>query len=86
MPQWLPHSLPIGSEKVRGNRRVDCALAFYKFAFFDLAYCPSNHCGVLVAALHEEPLGNVEDLLDRRLRVLIACHGTSILIVTINIP
>ena len=24
MPQWLPHSLPIGSERVRGNRRVDC--------------------------------------------------------------
>ena len=56
------------------------------FAFFDLAYCPSDHRGVLVAALHEVPLGNVEDLLDRRLRVLIACHGTSILIITINIP
>ena len=62
------------------------SLAFYKFAFFDLAYCPSDHRGVLVAALHEEPLGNVEDLLDRHLRVLIACHGTSILIITINIP
>ena len=24
MPQWLPHSLPIGSERVWGNRRVDC--------------------------------------------------------------
>ena len=45
------------------------------FAFFDLAYCPSDHRGVLVAALHEEPLGNVENLLDRLLRVLIACHG-----------
>ena len=56
------------------------------FAFFDLAYCPSDHRGALVAALHEEPLGNVDDLLDRRLRILIACHGTSILIVTINIP
>lgn len=56
------------------------------FAFFDLAYCPSDHRGVLVAALHEEPLGNVEDLLDRRLRVLIACYGTSILIITINKP
>lgn len=45
------------------------------FAFFDLAYCSSDHRGVLVAALHEEPLGNVENLLDRLLRVLIACHG-----------
>lgn len=43
--------------------------------FFGLAYCPSDHRGVLVAALHEEPLGNVENLLDRLLRVLIACHG-----------
>lgn len=33
------------------------------------------HRGVLVAALHKGPLGNVEDLLDRLLRVLIACHG-----------
>ena len=33
------------------------------------------HRGVLVAALHKGPLGYVEDLLDRRLRVLIACHG-----------
>lgn len=30
---------------------------------------------MLVAALHEEPLGNVENLLDRLLRALIACHG-----------
>lgn len=45
------------------------------FACFDLAYCSSDHRGVLVAALHEEPLGNVENLLDRLLRVLIACHG-----------
>lgn len=45
------------------------------FAFFDLAYCSSDHHGVLVAALHEEPLGNIENLLDRLLRVLIACHG-----------
>ena len=45
------------------------------FAFFDLAYCSSDHRGVLVAALHEEPLGNVDNLLDRLLRVLIACHG-----------
>ena len=45
------------------------------FSFFDLAYCSSDHRGVLVAALHEEPLGNVENLLDRLLRVLIACHG-----------
>lgn len=45
------------------------------FAFFDLAYCSSDHRGVLVAALHEEPLGNVENLLDRLLRVLIACRG-----------
>lgn len=35
----------------------------------------SDHRGVLVAALHEEPLGNVENILDRLLRVLIACHG-----------
>ena len=41
---------------------------------FDLAYCSSDHRGVLVAALREEPLGNVENLLDRLLRVLIACH------------
>ena len=33
------------------------------------------HRSVLVAALHKGPLGNVEDLLDRLLRVLIACHG-----------
>lgn len=33
------------------------------------------HRGVLVAALHKGPFGNVEDLLDRLLRVLIACHG-----------
>ena len=39
------------------------------FAFFDLAYCSSDHRGVLVAALHEEPLGNVEDLLDVAERV-----------------
>ena len=45
------------------------------FAFFGLAYCSSDHRGVLVAALHEEPLGNVENLLDRLLRVLIARHG-----------
>lgn len=45
------------------------------FAFFGLAHCSSDHRGVLVAALHEEPLGNVENLLDRLLRVLIACHG-----------
>lgn len=45
------------------------------FAFFGLAYCSSDHRGVLVATLHEEPLGNVENLLDRLLRVLIACHG-----------
>lgn len=45
------------------------------FAFFDLAYCSSDHRGVLAAALHEEPLGNVENLLDRLLRVLIACRG-----------
>ena len=45
------------------------------FVFFDLAYCSSDHRGVLVAALHEEPLGNVENLLDRLLRALIACHG-----------
>ena len=45
------------------------------FAFFDLAYCFSDRRGVLVAALHEEPLGNIENLLDRLLRVLIACHG-----------
>lgn len=44
-------------------------------AYFDLAYCSSDHRGVLVAALHEEPLDNVENLLDRLLRVLIACHG-----------
>ena len=42
---------------------------------FGLAYCSSDYRGVLVAALHEEPLGNVENLLDRLLRVLIACHG-----------
>ena len=30
------------------------------FAFFDLAYCSSDHRGVLVAALHEESLGDVE--------------------------
>ena len=46
-----------------------------ELAYFDLAYCSSDHRGVLVAALHEEPLGNVENLLDRLLRVLIACHG-----------
>lgn len=45
------------------------------FAFFDLVYCSSDHRGVLVAALHEEPLGNVENLLDRLLRVLIARRG-----------
>ena len=45
------------------------------FALFDLAYCSSDHRGVLVAALYEKPLGNVENLLDRLLRVLIACHG-----------
>lgn len=44
-------------------------------AFFDLAHCSSNHRGVLVSALHEEPLGNVENLLGRLLRALIACHG-----------
>lgn len=33
------------------------------------------HRGVLVVALHKGPLGNVEDLLDRRLRVLIARRG-----------
>ena len=46
-----------------------------ELAYFDLAYCSSDHRGVLVAARHEEPLGNVENLLDRLLRVLIACHG-----------
>lgn len=46
-----------------------------RVCLFDLAYCSSDHRGVLVAALHEEPLGNVENLLDRLLRVLIACHG-----------
>ena len=30
---------------------------------------------MLVAALLEEPLGSVENPLDRLLRVLIACHG-----------
>lgn len=45
------------------------------FAFFDLVYCSSDHRGVLVAALHEEPLGNVENLLDRLLRVLITRRG-----------
>ena len=30
------------------------------FAFFDLAYCSSDHRDVLVATLHEKPLGNVE--------------------------
>ena len=56
------------------NRRPSRRL-IQPFAFFDLAYCSSDHRGVLVAALHEEPLGNVENLLDRLLRVLIACHG-----------
>ena len=45
------------------------------FAFSGLAYCSSDHRGVLVATPHEEPLGNVENLLDRLLRALIACHG-----------
>ena len=56
------------------NRRPSRRL-IQPLAFFDLAYCSSDHRCVLVAALHEEPLGNVENLLDRLLRVLIACHG-----------
>ena len=56
------------------------------FAFFDLAYCSSDHRGVLAAALHEEPLSDVENLLDRLLRVLIACHGHLRPYFTKNIP
>ena len=55
------------------NRRPSRRL-IQPLAFFDLAYCSSDHRCVLVAALHEEPLGNVENLLDRLLRALIACH------------
>ena len=56
------------------------------FAFFDLAYCPSDHRGVLVAALHEEPLGNVENLLDLSSGYLLRATGTSVLVIAINIP
>lgn len=58
-----------------GISTLDKSTGAASIAFFDLAYCPSDHRGVLVAALHEKPLGNVENILDRLLRVLIACHG-----------
>ena len=58
-----------------GISTLDKSTGAASITFFDLAYCSSDHRGVLVAALHEEPLGNVENLLDRLLRALIACHG-----------
>ena len=58
-----------------GISALDKSTGAASITFFGLAYCSSDHRGVLVAALHEEPLGNVENLLDRLLRVLIACHG-----------
>jgi len=58
-----------------GISTLDKSTGAASITFFDLAYCSSDHHGVLVAALHEEPLGNIENLLDRLLRVLIACHG-----------
>ena len=55
------------------------------FAFFDLAYCSSDHRGVLVAALHEEPLGNVKNLLDVAERVEKGCRQKSLTAVTASL-
>ena len=55
------------------------------FAFFDLAYCPPDHRGVLAAALHEEPLGNVKNLLDVAERVEKGCRQKSLTAVTASL-
>ena len=56
------------------------------FAFFDLGIALQDHRACQKPRLHEEPLSNVENLLDSLLRNLLGAAGTSVLIITINIP